>query len=99
MEPQCGLCAPLLPIIPGRLCNNSVLMSPQEPEADPRPYIECTAQNDVVGRKNVTIATGFYQVCGGGVCVCGGGGGYRCVQSHPPCPAEYRMLRARSWRW
>jgi hypothetical protein len=46
----------------GRLCNNSLLQPPQEPEADPRPYIECTAQNDVVGRKNVTIATGFYSV-------------------------------------
>jgi hypothetical protein len=29
---------------------------------DTRPYIECVALEDVVGRKNVTVATGYYEV-------------------------------------
>jgi hypothetical protein len=38
-----------------------MLLAPEEPEIDPRPYIQCTAQNDTVGKKNITLATGFYQ--------------------------------------
>ena len=47
----------------GRLCNNSLLLPSPDLTLDTWPYIECTAQNDTVGRKNLTIATGFYQVC------------------------------------
>lgn len=46
----------------GRLCANAVLLSPDDPESDSRPYIQCTVQNDTVGKKNVRLATGFYEV-------------------------------------
>jgi hypothetical protein len=46
----------------GRLCTNALLYTSLEPSIDPRAYIECSAQPDVVGKKNVTLASGFYQV-------------------------------------
>jgi hypothetical protein len=37
-------------------------MPPEDPTSDPEPYIQCTTQNDTVGKMNARIATGFYEV-------------------------------------
>jgi hypothetical protein len=56
-------CFPLFVCIKtGRLCTEARLLQARDTEQDDRPYIECKAQDDITGRKNVTVSTGYFTV-------------------------------------